>query len=240
MPTPASGQLDSRRIDRVVRRGARALVVATTVLALGLSARALTGADWPDPEPRLTTRSTAASRSVLGDLDRQGVRLDGEQRRALRALLAEWQRRPEMRRTMALRDGTPDLRRLLSWAAGTTDPSASLLADFRGDLLEVQYRMGILDGTGNIIPVLRWALRNRSHPVILANNAILRMAQVWNSRQDVVDQFLIDGRVDARGFIWWCANVPKGDPAEPLLYPVAGDLQRLTAELPPRSLGRNW
>lgn len=240
MHTPTSGSGALRTFDGPIRTAARLLLLLLAGLAVATGLRSCTDRTWRDPEPHLAVVSTRASRAVLDELSGQGVRLDRDQRRAVEALVGVWQRRPEMRRTMALRNGTPDFRSLLSWAAGTTDPTASVLADLRGDLLEVQLRMGIPDGTGNIIPVFRWALRNRERPVILADNAILRMATVWNERPELVDQFLIEGRVDVRGFIWWCANVRKDDPHYWTLDAVNGDLQRLSAELPPLPLGRGW
>lgn len=162
----------------------------------------------------------------------EGVLVRKNVRQSLEALLFWYDTRPDLRANLSTPDGQPDLVGLLAYAATVDDATAVSLVPYRPGLAELRGRMGILEGGGaDISSALFWLFANRRDPQIDTDGVITVLGQLWKSRPDIHEQFLVGGRLQLVPLLFWAANVPKDDPSASLLNRIQFQLEQLPAEL---------
>ena len=185
---------------------------------------------WSELLPKATIAHGRGPDRLLHKLRYNGVRVNNRVETALRALVGEWTKRPDLQKVFTTADGLPDVQGLLSWLPSVHDAPAFTLMPYRGSLDELGFRMAILPPNGDITPVLAWTMRNRHRPVQSSTDALFRVVVAWDTRPEIRDRFTVKGRVRVRDLLFWASTLPSTDPAFAAFVPVSPQLGQLVAE----------
>jgi hypothetical protein len=188
--------------------------------------------------PRIgnNTGPSKSLNAVVADLRQDDIIVRPNVKQSLDALLFWFDKRPDLQQVLGTPDGTPDgkpdLVKLLAYAATVDDATAVSLVPYRPGLSELRGRMGIIEGGGaDISSALFWGFANRPHPVIDTDPVITILVQVWKSRPEIHEQFVVNGRLQLVPYVFWASTVPSDDPSANVLAPIQFPLEQLPAEL---------
>jgi hypothetical protein len=184
--------------------------------------------------PREVAGDVGRARSLNANvrrLEAEGVMIRPHVRDALEASLWWLERRPDLQAAFGKPEQV-DIGALLGFVSSVNDATAVSMVPYRPGLAELRGRMGILDAReSDVHNVLFWGFANRRRPQIDTDPVITRLAAVWLTRPELHEQFLLNGRLQLRPFVFWAATVSSDDPSYELLVPITYQLEQVFAEL---------